>query len=233
MLKSQLPVENNVLSDLPRPEYLRLLEKMDVFKLKAGEVVSEPNAVIQHVYFPCTCMLSLLSPVDAQEFFTVGLVGREGMAGVACALGSQVSPFRVIVQNTGRAFRMPTDVFLAEYQSSKELRELVNKYSLSLTMQIAQTAACNRYHVIEERVARWLLMTRDKLSSNHFHMTHEALSQMIGVHRVGVTHAAHMLKSQHLIDYSRGEIYILDGAGLQAASCSCYRRVAEYRYAQN
>jgi CRP-like cAMP-binding protein len=134
-----------------------------------------------------------------------------------------LSPFRVLVQGSGSALRMKAKVFVNEFRDSAALRKVVLAYVLSLTVQISQTAACNRFHGIGARLARWLLMTRDRLSSDHFHMTHEMLGHLLGVRRVGVTNAAYELKTLGLIDYSRGAIDITDGVGLQAAACSCYR----------
>jgi CRP-like cAMP-binding protein len=164
-----------------------------------------------------------LTLVDGAQVFAVSLVGREGMTSVATALGSQRSPFRTLVQATGSALRMQAKVFVAEFRASMALREAVLAYVLTLTEQIAQTAACNRFHSMEARLARWLLMTRDRLYANQFHMTHGMLGHLLGVRREGVTNAAHGLKLQGLIDYSRGAIEITNGAGLQAVACSCYR----------
>ncbi len=225
MLQSQLPIANKLLAALPRGEYQRLAEHLETVELVEGEVLSEPGEAMRYVYFPGTALLSLLTLVDGSDVFAVGLVGREGMTSVACALGSQLSPFRTLVQCSGQAVRMKSKAFIKEFRDSATLRDMVLQYVLSLTTLIAQTAACNRYHVIEERLARWLLMTRDRLSSDHFHMTHEMLGYLMGVRRVGVTNAAHALKERNLIDYSRGAIDIVDGPGLQAAACSCYRMV--------
>ena len=225
MLQSHLPIANKILASLPRSEYQRILPQLEMVQLTEGEVLCEAGTLIRYVYFPCTALLSLLTLVDAVEVFAVALVGREGLSSVACALGSQTSPFRTLVQSSGSAMRMKARVFTAEFRANAALREVVLAYVLQLTMQISQTAACNRFHVIEGRLARWLLMTRDRLSSDHFHMTHEMLGHMLGVRRVGVTHAAYALKQRRLIDYSRGAIDIVDGMGLQAAACSCYRMV--------
>jgi CRP-like cAMP-binding protein len=225
MLPSQLPISNKLLAALPRLEYQRILPHLEIVELSVGEVLSEPGANLRHVYFPCSALVSLLALVDASAVFAVGLVGREGMSSVSCALGSNVSQLRCVVQSPGTAMRMKTKVFVNEFNNSASLRDVVLQYVLSLKMQISQTAACNRFHVIEERLARWLLMTRDRLSSDHFHMTHEMLGVLLGVRRVGVTNAAHALKQRRLIDYSRGAIDIVDGIGLQAAACSCYRMV--------
>ncbi len=225
MLSSHLPIPNRVLASLPRLEYLRLLLHLEVVELVEGEVLCESGKPLQYVYFPSDCLVSLLTLVDENDVFAVALVGREGMTGVTTALGSKVSPFRALVQGTGAAMRLKSCVFVAEFHASAALREVVLAYVLSLTLQISQTAACNRFHGIEARLARWLLMTRDRLSCDHFHMTHEMLGHLLGVRRVGVTTAAHALKQRGLIDYSRGSIDITDGKQLQAAACSCYRKL--------
>jgi len=225
MLQSQLPIANKLLAALPRSEYQRLAEAMELVDLTEGEVLNESGAAHTHVYFPVNALLSMLTLVDGGEVFAVGLAGREGMSCVTSALGSPVSPFRTIVQSPGQALRMKVRVFVKEFRDCVPLRDVVLKYVLTLTIQIAQTAACNRFHVIEERLARWLLMTRDRLSSDHFHMTHEMLGHLMGVRRVGVTNAAYALRQRKLIDYTRGAIDIIDGKGLQEAACSCYHMV--------
>ena len=223
MLPNFLPIANSVLASLPRLEYLRLLPQLESVQLVEGELLCDSGVPLQHVYFPCDCLVSLLTLVDGNQVFAVALVGREGMTSVATALGAQISPFRVLVLGTGTAMRMKSNVFVNAFRARAALRQVVLAYVLSLTVQIAQTAACNRFHEIEARLARWLLMTRDRLSSNHFHMTHEMLGHLLGVRREGVTNAAHRLKLRGLIDYSRGAIDITDGTGLRSAACSCYR----------
>ena len=222
MLQSQLPIMNTLLSALPRSEYLRLSVTLERQELKEGQLLSEPGEIMRYVYFPGSALLSLLTLVDGTDVFAVAAIGREGMSSVACVLGSQVSPFRTLVQSSGDALRMKTRTFVKEFRECVILREVVLAYVLSLTVQISQTAACTRYHVIQARLARLLLMTRDRLSSDHFHMTHEMLAHLMGVRRVGVTNAATSLKDRQLIDYNRGIIDILDGAGLEAAACACY-----------
>lgn len=223
MHPNQPPIANKVLASLPRADYLRLLPYLEQVELVEGDVLCDSGKHLQHVYFPCDSLVSLLTLVDGNEVFAVSLVGHEGMTSVATALGSQISPFRALVQGTGRAMRMKPKAFVAAFCESAAIRRVVLAYVLSLTVQISQTAACNRFHFIEARLARWLLMTRDRLSCDHFYMTHEMLGHLLGVRRVGVTNAAHGLKLRGLIDYSRGAIDIMDGEGLQAAACSCYR----------
>ena len=223
MLPSHLPIANSVLASLPRAAYLRLLPYLECVELVEGAVLCDADKPLQYVYFPCDTLISLLTLVDHETVFAVALVGREGMTSVASALGSSISPFRALVQGSGTALRMKSTQFVAEFRDSAALRDAVLAYVLALTEQIARTAACNRFHVIEARLACWLLMTRDRLSSDHFHMTHEMLGVLLGVRRVGVTNAALSLKQRGLIDYSRGAIDIIDGAGLQDCACSCYR----------
>lgn len=223
MLQSQLPIANTLLASLARAQYQLLLPHLEEITLTEGEILSEPGDTLAHLVFPSDALISLLTLVDGSDVFAVGLVGREGLVSVASVLGSPTSPFRTLVLSSGTAMRIPAKLFMHEFLHSAPLRQVVLDYVLALTLQISQTSACNRFHVIEQRLARWLLMTRDRLSRDHFHMTHETLGHLLGVRRVGLTNAAHALKLRGLIDYSRGAIDIIDGSGLQAAACSCYR----------
>jgi CRP-like cAMP-binding protein len=219
------PAENTLLAAIPRKEYQRLLPMLEPVPLPFGEVLYEPGDAIRHVYFPGIALVSLLTLVDDHLALEVGLVGREGMVGVPLALGFRVSSVRALVQGAGMAMRMKSTHFLKEFAHSLPLQRAFNRYTHALMSQVAQTAACNRFHVVEARLARWLLMTRDRVESNDFPMTQEFLSHMLGVRRVGVTQAAGQLQRRKLIEYSRGHISIIDHHGLEAASCSCYRVV--------
>ena len=221
-----LPIDNALLAALPRVEYRRLLELLEPVTLTFGEVLYEPGAKIAHIYFPSDSLVSLLILVDRHLALEVGLVGREGIVGVAYAMGIGATPFRVLVQGTGQALRMKAETFRAELNASPTLRREVHLYAHTLMAQVARTAACNRFHVVEERLARWLLMTRDRMRSDSFRLTHGFLANMLGVRRVGVTKAAHALRKRKLIAYSRGNISIMNGRGLEAAACSCYEKPA-------
>ena len=225
MSSNRMPIANKILASLSRAEYLRVLPHLESVTLAFGEVLFEPGDQIKHVYFPNDSLVSLLTLVDQHLALEVGMVGREGMVGNAVALGIDVSPVRAMVQGAGTALQMRAASFRKELRQSRSLQHEVHLYTHLLMGQIAQTAACNRFHVIEARLARWLLMTRDRVGSNYFRLTQEFLGHMLGVRRVGVTKAAHALKQRKLIDYNRGEISIIDGHRLEDASCSCYKMV--------
>jgi CRP-like cAMP-binding protein len=216
-------IENRLLDAVPRKDYLRLLGKLEPVNLTFGDVLYESGDTIDHVYFPGISLVSLLTLVDNHLAPEVGVVGCEGMVGIPVALGFSVSPFRALVQGSGMAMRMQSAHFLKELRQSIVLQRALYRYTHTLMAQVAQTAACNRFHVVEERLARWLLMTRDRVESAEFRLTQEFLSHMLGVRRVGVTKAAGHLQARKLIEYKRGTIRIVDPAGLEAASCSCYQ----------
>jgi CRP-like cAMP-binding protein len=216
-------IQNELLAAMPRKAYDALAPALKPVTLRFAEILYEPGAVITHVYFPCESMVSLLVPVAEHFDVEVGMVGREGMLGASVGLGIVTSPVRALVQGAGSALRLAAPRFQRELSLNPALQRAVNRYIHALMEQITLTAACNRFHVVEARLARWLLMTRDRMRSPEFRMTHEFLSHMLGVRRVGVTEAASSLQRRKLIEYTRGSIHILDEPGLEAASCRCYR----------
>ncbi len=222
-------ISNDVLAALPARSYESMKSGLDPVTLDFGTVLYEPGERIRHVYFPNNCLVSLLTKVDRRSFLEVGLVGSEGMVGVPLTLGGTVSSVRALVQGAGSSLRMDAARFAREFARSAPLRGAAHRYLNSLMAQISQTAACNLSHVVEARLARWLLMTRDRLRSDTFRLTHEFLAHMLGVRRSGVSEAASALEQGNLIAYSRGNISILDGPGLEAAACSCYAIVRKVR----
>ncbi|HEY5293819.1 MAG TPA: Crp/Fnr family transcriptional regulator [Burkholderiales bacterium] len=204
-----------------------MIDELEQVALTYGEVLYEPGEEIGHVYFPNDSLVSLLTLVDQHQALEVGLVGREGMVGIPLVLETSISPVRALVQGTGTAMRMKAAPFLKELRQSHALQRELHRYTHTLMAQITQTAACNRFHVVEARLARWLLMTNDRMRTSTFRLTQEFLSQMLGVRRVGVTKAARTLQQNELISYSRGNITILDREGLEAASCTCYEIVKD------
>lgn len=221
----QLPPTNHLLAAIPRPAYQRMLTSLKPVELLYGQVLYEPMERIRHVYFPNDCLVSLLTAVDKSRTLEVGMVGNEGMVGMPMALGIGFSAVRALVQGSGTAMRMTAAHFRAEFKHNIALQRALFRYNHFLMAQISQTAACNRFHEGEARLARWLLMTRDRLHTDEFRLTHEFLSHMLGVRRAGVTLAAGALERKKLIEYSRGEIKILTSKRLEAAACSCYRIV--------
>jgi CRP-like cAMP-binding protein len=218
---------NSLLAALPRKSYRRLLPGLAPVDLAFGEVLYDAGEPIRDVYFPSQSLVSLLTLVEGHLALEVGMVGREGMVGIPLALGVEVSPVRALVQGAGPALRMSADRFRKELPRNPALQRELHRYVHAMMAQISQTAGCNRFHVVEARLARWLLMTRDRVRSGRFRMTHDFLSHMLGVRRVGVTEAASALQRRKLIEYSRGNIRILDDRGLEAACCSCYRIVKD------
>src|SRR3954467_4754719 len=220
--KLEAEIPNSLLAALPRRAYLKLLPSLAAVDLVFGEVLYEAGGPLHDVYFPGRSLVSLLTLVEGHLALEVGLVGREGMLGIPLALGIGVSPVRALVQGAGPALKMSAARFRSELRRSAPLQRELQLYVHAMMAQISQTAACNRFHVVEARLARWLLMTRDRVRSAEFRMTHEFLSHMLGVRRVGVTEAASSLQRQNLIEYARGNIRILDAAGLENACCGCY-----------
>ena len=182
---------------------------------------------MRYVYFPTTSHISLLYTMIDGSTAEMGLVGKEGVVGIALFMGGETTPNRAMVQGGGEAFRMKSKAMLDEFKRGGEFQHLLLRYTQALITQISQTAVCNRLHSVEQRLCRWLLMTHDLAQSDELQMTHEFISNMLGVRREGVTHAAHGLQQHGLISYVRGHIQILNRKGLETSSCECYAVVKE------
>ncbi len=213
---------NRLLATLPSKHCQRFLANCEPVELHFAEVLSEPGERIRHVYFPTDSFVSLVTPVNDHTSLEVRLVGNEGMIGTPLILGVEVTLLRAFVRGAGPAWRMTSVLFSDALRQSSALRATLNRYLYVLMGQLAQMVACTRFHMIEERLACWLLITQDRAHSDHFHATHEFLAFMLGVRRVGVTEAASTLQQRKLIRYNRGDITVLDRAGLKAAACECY-----------
>lgn len=208
---------------MPHAAYLALLPRLKPVTLVFGDILYESGGRMADVYFPERSVVSLLTVVDDHAALEVGFVGRDGMVGTPLALGVDISPVRALVQGEGSALRMSAAAFRTALKASPSLQKAAHNYVHLLMTQIMLTAGCNQFHPLDVRLARWLLMTRDRLVSPEFRLTQAFLADMLGVRRVGVTEAATALQERGLIRYTRGNISILDDAGLQAAACSCYR----------
>jgi CRP-like cAMP-binding protein len=216
------PAVNRLLAALPSSDLRRVLAEAETVELAFGDVLYTPRERLSHVYFPTSSFISLIMAVD-ETALEVGLIGNEGMFGIPLVLGVDVSPVRAVVQGAGSALRMDAARFCRELGRSQALKREIARYTFVHLSQLAQTATCTRFHVVEERLARWLLMTQDRAHTDNFHITQEYLAFMLGVRRVGVTKAASSLQKRSLIHYSRGNITVLDRRGLKAASCGCYK----------
>ncbi len=217
------PPTNRLLAALSQDEYQKLLPDLKEFPLIFGEVIHRQGALVRHVYFPTSGIVSLLADVDDGGTLEVGIVGREGMAGMSVFMGVKTSPNRVLVQGAGSALRMKADTLRGMTDNDGSLSRLLRRYSYSLWVQLSQSSVCNLFHPIDARLARWLLMTRDRMSTNEFPITQELLSSMLGVRREAVNQAAGRLQQERLISYTRGALTILKPAGLTALACKCYR----------
>jgi CRP-like cAMP-binding protein len=195
------------------------LEQVD---LQFGDVVHEAAAPFRHVYFPSNCLVSLLALAEGGEALEVGLIGRDALVGIPLALGNRTSPVRALVQVGGGALRMTAERFIRELKRDATLQRLCDRCAYVAMTTAMQIAACNRAHVLEARLARLLLMMRDRLAHEQFPFTQEFLARILGVRRAGVTEAASALQGRGLIRYSRGSIKILEPEALRSAACSCY-----------
>lgn len=227
VLNGNKPVTNRLLAALPKKEYQKLLPELEEVKLVFGDILFEPGDLIRHVYFPNNSIISLLSTVEDREILEVGIVGNEGMAGLPVFMGVKRSRNRALVQGAGTAMRMRAAALREKIGQDGTLHDLLLRYTHSLLTQISQSAACNRFHWVNARLARWLLMTHDRVEGDEFRLTQEFLSHMLGVRREQVTLAAGALQKRKYIIYNRGHIKILKRAGLETISCKCYKLVKD------
>jgi CRP-like cAMP-binding protein len=218
-------LQNHLLAALPREEFERLSAHLEPHSLSLGKVLYESGEQMHYVYFPTTSHISLLYTMLDGSTAEMGMVGKEGVVGIALFMGGETTPNRAMVQGGGGAFRMNSKAMLDEFRRGGEFQHLLLRYTQALITQISQTAVCNRLHSVEQRLCRWLLMTHDLTQSDELQMTHEFISNMLGVRREGVTVAARRLQEKKMISYVRGHIQILDRPQLLAHVCECYQVV--------
>lgn len=214
--------QNCVLRNLPESELARMLAHMELINMTSGEVLHESSAPRHHVYFPITSIVSLLCVMTDGATSEVGIIGNEGMVGVALFMGGESTPCRAIVQGTGQGYRLNGRFLQGEFSNRSVLQRLLLRYSQALLTQMAQNAVCNRHHSVVQQLSRRLLLSLDRLESNQIDMTQEMLASVLGVRRAGVTAAACKLQSAGIIAYHRGHITVLDRLALEAQACECY-----------
>jgi CRP-like cAMP-binding protein len=215
-------VTNRLIAALPSKDRARLLANCEPVDLVFGDMLSEAHQPIKHVYFPLVGFISLVAALVGHQPLEMGLVGNEGMLGMTLKLGIKTAPMRAVVQGTGTALRMTGSNFTRCLADTPAMFRILDRYLYVMMAQLTRSSACTRFHEIEPRLARWLLMSHDRAHADHFYLTHEFLADMLGVRRSGVSIAAGALQMRKLIRYSRGEIQILNRKGLEAASCECY-----------
>ncbi|MBK7392180.1 MAG: Crp/Fnr family transcriptional regulator [Chloracidobacterium sp.] len=223
---SALTTTNQILAALPAKTQKRLLPKLKRFDLIFSETVYDKGDLFSHVYFPESGIISLLASVDEHSTIEVAMVGCEGMVALPVFLGIEHSANRAVVQGSGVALRLTVADMLAECAASDDLPRIMRLFTYSLLMQIARSAVCNRFHPIESRLARWLLMTQDRMKSPDFRITQEFLSYMLGVRREAVNKAATGFQRRHLISYARGNMSLIDRPALEKIACNCYGFIA-------
>jgi CRP-like cAMP-binding protein len=207
---------------VPSKERASILAECEPVELVFGDLLYEADQPIEHIYFPLKGFISLVTLVDDREPLEMGLIGSEGMLGATLTLGVRAAPMRAVVQGAGTALRMSGARLIRTLKECPAMRRTLDRYLYVMFAQLTQSFACTRFHEIEPRLARWLLMTHDRAHADHFHLTHEFLAAMLGVRRSGISVAASALQERRIIGYSRGEISILDRKGLEGASCGCY-----------
>ena len=213
---------NRVLGRLSARERRGFTERCTTVELEFGQILAEPDQRIRYVYFPLVACISLNAPAGAGSTLEVAMIGNEGVLGATIAQSVDSAPLQALVQHAGSARRITAVAFRSALERSPALRTATLRYGYLLLRQVAQTAACTRYHPIEARLARWLLMTQDRVDGGAFRLTQAYLGRMLGVRRVGVTKAARALQSRRLIGYHRGTIVVVNRRGLEEASCRCY-----------
>jgi CRP-like cAMP-binding protein len=222
---SPSPLQNHLLAALSAEVHARVLPQLEPITLELGQVLYESGDAMRHVYFPTDSIISLLYVMESGASAEISVVGNEGLIGVAIFMGGESTPSRAIVQSAGSAYRMSARQLMIEFNRHGELLQLMLRYTQALLTQMAQTAVCNRHHTIDQQLCRWLLLSLDRLPTNHLVMTQELIANMLGVRREGVTEAARKLQKLGVIEYSRGHITVLDRPQLEHLSCECYEVV--------
>ena len=216
---------NHLLAALPEADWQRWQPQLEWVPLPLGQVLYESGCTMSHVYFPTDAIVSLLYVMADGASAEIAVVGNEGVVGISLFMGGGSTPSRAVVQSAGQGWRLRAAAIRDEFNDSAPVMHLMLRYTQALITQMAQTAVCNRHHVLDQQLCRWLLLSLDRLGGDELRMTQELIANMLGVRREGVTEAALKLQRDGLIRYSRGHITVLDRAGLEARTCECYEVV--------
>jgi CRP-like cAMP-binding protein len=235
------PNQNRLLAALPAAEFGRLAPHLELFPMLLGDALYEPGSQLQHVYFPTTAVVSLLYILESGSSAGIAGVGNEGILGISLFMGGDTTPSSAVVQIAGHGYRLQGRLLKEEFNRAGLMQRLLLRYTQALLTEMAQTAACNRHHSIEQQLCRWLLLTLDRLPSNELVMTQELVASALGVRREGITEVAGKLQRAGLIRYRRGHIAVLERSGLEAGACECYavlkkelgRLLSDVRYRQS
>jgi len=214
---------NFLLDSLPQKEYLNILSHCKLVELHSGQIIGEPGQKINHVYFPIRCYISLQKKIDAKSSLEIGIVGPQGFYGLNLVLDVGITLLRAVVEASGTALSISSKSFLKICEKNTVLKRKLENYVYVRMSQLSQTTGCNRFHTLDARLCRWILMVQDCLQTSEFYITHECLSKKLGVRRAGVTKAAGILQKKKLISYNKGHIKILDRNKLEALACECYQ----------
>lgn len=240
-LHSPSPSQNHLLAALPPAEYERLAAHLELVPMPLGQMLYEPGSQLRHAYFPTTCIASLHYVTESGASAETAGVGNEGMVGVSLFMGGETTSSSAVVQTAGHAYRLERSILKEEFNRAGLFQRLLLRYTQALMTQMAQTAACNRHHSVQQQLCRWLLLTLDRLPSRELIMTQELVASMLGVRRESVTDAAGNLQAAGYIRYRRGHLGVLDRAGLESRACECYavvkkeldRLLCDVRYRQD
>ncbi|MEO8346227.1 MAG: Crp/Fnr family transcriptional regulator [Betaproteobacteria bacterium] len=213
---------NRLLASLADSDETAWLRQLEPVELRAGDVLHEPGRTVNYLYFPTSAIISLLYITEQGQSSEIAIVGDEGVVGISLFLGGHSTPLRAIVQSAGVGLRLRAHVLMDEFEQAGAVMQVLLRYTQALMTQTTQTAVCNRHHPLEQQLCRWLLLNLDRLHSNHIDMTHETISNLLGVRREGVTQAAGRLNKCGLIESSRGRITVVDRVGLEERACECY-----------
>jgi len=216
------PNQNHLLAALPAAEFDRILPHLELVPMPLAEALYESGGRLNHVYFPTTCIISLLYVMEDGASAEIAVVGNDGLLGIALFMGGETTPSRAVVQSAGFGYRLKASILKLEFNRGGAVMHLLLRYTQALITQMAQTAVCNRHHSVEQQLCRWLLLSLDRLPGNELSMTQELIANMLGVRREGVTEAAGKLQRDGLIRYTRGRITVLDRPKLEKTVCECY-----------